>query len=382
MDRLTLRWFARDLDSRGALVANALSESVADALHESRGRKLQALFDRALQDQRLVAIGWCSPSGQLISARSSFPKDLTAGRLANWLPRKTRTEDRRRAGARQRPPRDGRIRGAVGKLVLMHDLSFIERRSQDTRRYLIVLIAGPGRGHRAGHDDRGAAQLARLGVRCPGPASRRGLGAAHRAIVAGTGAAGGGPARAPARPGGRVPAHPGAGERIGRRSDCSRCCAHSCGETRCIVVSNREPYIHEKRERACVVRRPASGLVTAVEPVMRACSGTWIAHGSGSADREAVDRHDRVALAAGRRRLPAAPALAHARGGAGLLLRFRQRRALAAVPRGACAARLPGERLGHYREVNRGSRMPWWPKRTARIRSSWSRTTTSPCCPR
>ena len=34
--------------------------------------------------------------------------------------------------------------------------------------------------------------------------------------------------------------------------------------------------------------------MTAVEPVMRACSGTWIAHGSGSADRETVDRHDRV----------------------------------------------------------------------------------------
>jgi alpha,alpha-trehalose-phosphate synthase [UDP-forming] len=45
-----------------------------------------------------------------------------------------------------------------------------------------------------------------------------------------------------------------------------------------------------------VVRRPASGLVTALEPVMRACSGTWIAHGSGSADRQAVDREDRVAV--------------------------------------------------------------------------------------
>ena len=44
------------------------------------------------------------------------------------------------------------------------------------------------------------------------------------------------------------------------------------------------------------VQRPASGLVTALEPVMRACSGTWIAHGSGSADRETVDRNDRVAV--------------------------------------------------------------------------------------
>jgi len=63
-----------------------------------------------------------------------------------------------------------------------------------------------------------------------------------------------------------------------------------------IIVSNREPYIHEHTPQGIAVRRPASGLVTAVEPVMRACSGTWIAHGSGSADREVVDRHDRVGV--------------------------------------------------------------------------------------
>jgi trehalose 6-phosphate synthase len=66
-----------------------------------------------------------------------------------------------------------------------------------------------------------------------------------------------------------------------------------------IVVSNREPYIHEHGEGGVVVRRPASGLVTAVEPVMRACSGTWIAHGSGAADREVVDAQDRVAVPPG-----------------------------------------------------------------------------------
>jgi trehalose 6-phosphate synthase len=60
------------------------------------------------------------------------------------------------------------------------------------------------------------------------------------------------------------------------------------------VVSNREPYIHTRTAHGIEVRRPASGLVTAVEPVMRACSGTWIAHGAGTADRDMVDAHDRV----------------------------------------------------------------------------------------
>ena len=75
MDRLTLRWFARDLDMRGALVANALSDSLADS--ENRSRKLQAILDRTLQDERLVAIGWCSTTGQVVRRTARFPKDLT-----------------------------------------------------------------------------------------------------------------------------------------------------------------------------------------------------------------------------------------------------------------------------------------------------------------
>ena len=60
------------------------------------------------------------------------------------------------------------------------------------------------------------------------------------------------------------------------------------------VVSNREPYMHEHRGKNIEAVVPASGLVTALEPVLRSCDGTWIAHGSGEADREAVDRHDRL----------------------------------------------------------------------------------------
>jgi len=63
---------------------------------------------------------------------------------------------------------------------------------------------------------------------------------------------------------------------------------------RLFVVSNREPYIHARRGKTIEVKQPASGLVTALEPVLRACGGTWVAHGSGEADIEAVDNHDRL----------------------------------------------------------------------------------------
>jgi alpha,alpha-trehalose-phosphate synthase [UDP-forming] len=64
--------------------------------------------------------------------------------------------------------------------------------------------------------------------------------------------------------------------------------------SRLFVVSNREPYIHSRQNGSLQVIVPASGLVTALEPILRVCEGTWIAHGNGDADRETVDRHDRL----------------------------------------------------------------------------------------
>jgi trehalose 6-phosphate synthase len=74
---------------------------------------------------------------------------------------------------------------------------------------------------------------------------------------------------------------------------------HLHGE-KVVVVANREPYIHERQPDGRIsVQHPASGLVTALEPVMHACSGVWIAHGSGSADREVSDRGGRVPVPPG-----------------------------------------------------------------------------------
>jgi trehalose 6-phosphate synthase len=74
---------------------------------------------------------------------------------------------------------------------------------------------------------------------------------------------------------------------------------HVHGE-KLVVVANRQPYIHERAPDGGVrVMQPASGLVTALEPVMRACSGVWIAHGNGSADRDTADEHGRVKVPPG-----------------------------------------------------------------------------------
>jgi len=60
------------------------------------------------------------------------------------------------------------------------------------------------------------------------------------------------------------------------------------------VVSNREPYIHSREKDQITWKVPASGMITALEPIMEACGGTWIAHGSGNADQETVDENNKV----------------------------------------------------------------------------------------
>ena len=345
MDRVTLRWFSRDLNSRGKLVANALSDSVAEALLAKGSVKLRALFDRTAQDERLFAIGLCTPEGELLQSTERFPSSLACDkavevgqrpepRLAlpggavhvgvqdvmghrpappvlaiataasdplptTGPPDPTDAVPVQEPRPRQvEPPAPVDVPVLVARLILLHDMSFIERRSQDTRQYLIGLITALG------------LVIALITV-VVAQLSWRGWVKGVQAIMRGEGLL------SPLLPPPELA--PFADDLRARLRDLEDEYRRSQGpETewtaerlrqllntqlsgdQVIVVSNREPYIHERgSDGAMVVKRPASGLVTAVEPVMRACSGTWVAHGSGGADRAAVDASDRVRVPPG-----------------------------------------------------------------------------------
>ncbi len=70
------------------------------------------------------------------------------------------------------------------------------------------------------------------------------------------------------------------------------------GDNAFFVVSNREPYMHVVDEVLGFVEciRPASGVVTAIHPILAACGGTWIAHGGGSADKQFVNSKDKLGV--------------------------------------------------------------------------------------
>jgi len=343
VDGITLRWFSRDLDSRGAVVANALSDSVVEALRANRPHQLEKLFDRAVQDERLFAIGLCSPDGRMLERTPAFPSALNCFNaleisskrdprlLLNGGPVHVAMHDvidqphpvaaaeaaSEVAGAPPAAGAGGALAAAaaaseavvqtepvtVGRLVLLHDLSFIEKRSQDTRRYLVGLIAVLGL----------AMALITMVV---AQLSWRGWVSGVRALLRGEGLISPLTGTSAAAAAELQPFAADLRERLrdledeyrrmqGPEADWSAERLRTLLMTQLrgdqvIVVSNREPYIHEHaKDGRIVVKRPASGLVTAVEPVMRACSGTWIAHGSGDADREVVDANDRVAVPPG-----------------------------------------------------------------------------------
>jgi len=187
----------------------------------------------------------------------------------------------------------------LGELLIVHDMSFVERRSADTKKYIVYLFAAIG------------AVIALITV-VIAELSFRGWMAGIKALIRGQSLAlSPEPKSRELRPIARdleAMVRELEGERRMRdESQISWTPENLRGILRedlkgdeILIVSNREPYIHMHKDGRVEVQRPASGLVTAMEPVMRACSGTWIAHGSGSADRDAVDAQDHIMVPPGK----------------------------------------------------------------------------------
>ena len=298
VDSLTLRWFVRDLDIRASTIGRALEEPLLDAVETEAWRRVDPQLERVASDERLLALGVCNVDGDLVRKTRLMPSGLDCRKVER--PGEGGSMVRLPRGpvhVTAIPLRRGDVHGAT--LLLVHDLSFVERRSQDTRRYVIILFTVLGM------------MLALISM-LVAHMSWRGWVAGVRAMLQGEGVI-----RPFSQP--RPELQPLVGdlrsllrdiERERRSADqgvatdwnpemLRRLLHEQLRGDEILLVSNREPYIHVKSERGVEVQRPASGLVTAVEPVMRACSGTWIAHGSGSADREVVDSRDRLRVPPG-----------------------------------------------------------------------------------
>jgi trehalose 6-phosphate synthase len=285
-------WSRRDVELRSRLVFRSIEDRVSNAINVGGSSELTRYFEHLAEDEKLVALGFCDASGKLANATKLLPKnlkceDLPQGAVESFS---TLTTDSGRYLVSVFPIAAGEKKGHV---VLLHDLGFVDARASQARLYVTLALIGVAAG---------LGLLATVIVLGLMRGWRRSIKAQIEDFAS--------PSAFPrAEDGGfdreiQTLLHELSVERRyaeGIKVEWSPATLRTLLEeelpgTQVLVVSNREPYIHNRKNGAIDLQIPASGLVAAVEPVMRACGGTWIAHGSGSADKEIVDDNDRLAV--------------------------------------------------------------------------------------
>jgi trehalose 6-phosphate synthase len=300
-------WFERDVGSRAELVLTGARQSLADVWNDPANldKQLTALA----RDERVMSAAVCGIDLKPRATTPGFPDEFNCSAVGS----RVRAFDPSGEGDQQfhqwstvATLPTGRVHVSVmpisnqgqelGFAILVHDLSFIEKREAKARIFLIVVF--------------GILAVMAFGVpMLVAKRVRSDWNMEVRNMLRGSAAT---------EPGKKEnlefqPILSDVRELVGRmaneRDDApgqwtaerlkQTLNRHLHGE-KIVILANREPYIHQRRADGEIeVQHPASGLVTALEPVMRACSGVWVAHGSGSADRETVDRNDHVRVPPG-----------------------------------------------------------------------------------
>jgi trehalose 6-phosphate synthase len=292
VDRMLAGWFRADVDMRAQLVASSMTTALSGLVEQNNQRALREYLNTITADERLLAVLLCRADGTLVYKTERTPDAITCAL----------TREIGERGNRYLQLKSGSVEVSAFsyetdkresiRLLIVHDLSFIDRRQSTARNYVLALagviasalallvgflfwlllrrwvkvLVGDIRGRRYLDDAESD-----IGSRPILTQIRRVLREMeHRQRL-------------------EIDFHenwtPQALQQVVRDH------LHS---PEVFIVSNREPYIHNASPNGPVVQVPASGMVTALEPVVRACEGMWVAHGSGTADRDVVDRHDHV----------------------------------------------------------------------------------------
>ena len=291
-------WFERDVNARAQLVMVGARQSVASAWFDDENLKKQLM--ELARDERVIGVALCNGDSSLRVATPGFPEEFACGAV----------------GARIRSVGSGRgalnewttigvlpagrvhllamplaFQGqSLGFAMLLHDLSFVDGRVSKARAFVLFAVFMLG-------------VAAAVSFVYYARRARSGWSAELRRMLR-SGVAGKREFQPILRDVREMMRHmasereEGQGQWTARRL--KQTLNHYLRGERVVIVSNREPYIHERQDDGSIrVKHPASGLVTALEPVMLACSGVWVAHGAGSADRQTVDRSDHVRVPPG-----------------------------------------------------------------------------------
>jgi trehalose 6-phosphate synthase len=294
------QWSRLDVESRSRLVYRSIDGPIRRALRDGDERRLEGILRAVAQDERILAVGLCDPAGALRGATEDMPGSFSCDQVARAEGESFSSivNAGRRVLVGSFPIS---APGGAAYLVVLHDLGYVDARLGQVQTFAVAALIGVViavaaiagvlvlvvlRGwmsslRRAVDDVRSGRPLA--STRPDSSALDVQIQKLLKQLDTGRA-----PTETPEVEWTPETLHDLLGEAL--------------PGAEVIIVSNREPYIHNRTEAGIVVQTPASGLVSALEPVMRATGGTWIAHGSGSADAETVGPDDAIAVP------PSAPA--------------------------------------------------------------------------
>jgi trehalose-6-phosphate synthase len=297
IERLLAEWFRSDVELRSQLVMHSMEEPLAELVGkggDSRSdARLRSYLGKVTADERLLAILVCRPDGTTILKTERTPSAITCGENAAKNPAEARVVQLP-SGSVQVSRFDFDAAAMTPFRVLMlHDLSFVDRRQRTARDFVLVFIGISMlllalmvvllawlQLRRWANVLIGDIRGKRFLDNAESPRSSLPILFQVREVLA--------------------EAEQKQRLEIDFRENWTpqalKQVVHDhLNSSQVLIVSNREPYIHNfDADHHPVMQVPASGMVTALEPIMRACSGTWIAHGAGLADRETVDRFDQI----------------------------------------------------------------------------------------
>ncbi len=300
IQRLLAEWFRSDVELRAQLVMHSMEEPIKDLVEKPSDKntdkaseaKLRVYLAKITAEARLLAILVCRPDGATIFKSDRAPAAISCD--PDIAPRAgTSRMVELPSGAVQISRFDFDTEVTPFRVLMLHDVSFVDRRQRTARDFMLVFIGisvlllallvvlfawlqlrrwvqmlvGDIRGTRFldnAHSPQATLPILRQVRKVLAEAEAK-----QRLEIDF-----------------RENWTPQALQQVVR---------DHLGSAQVLIVSNREPYIHNfDADHKPVVSVPASGMVTALEPVMRACAGVWIAHGAGDADRATVDRYDQV----------------------------------------------------------------------------------------
>jgi trehalose 6-phosphate synthase len=298
VQRTTRKWFENDVRLRAELAVGGAREALRAHWTKTDRRELARTLGEITRDERIMAAAACEMDLTLLTKTPGFPGQFSCKGIGPHMKRPVvaGAEALRTWHESTSLPGGSVLVSAIpmedagrplGFVILVHDLSYAERREAETRRFVFLTFGL-------------LALMASAVTIIVARFSWRGWSEEIRRL-----ARGGQPKRPEFQPILRdvhdlvdrimeereMELEGGAWTPQRLKLTLTR---HLHGE-KVVIVANREPYIHERQNDGSIkVQHPASGLVTALEPVMHACSGVWVAHGSGSADHDVTDRNGHI----------------------------------------------------------------------------------------